>query len=118
MAAGVCTVFLCGDSLILAGVRASLSTCTGITLVQLALTQRDAQEMIRDWCPAVVILDLNAPPPDFQLALLQQPRLALLTIDAITHRAWVWTGWETTATDAMELLSVIQKVSDMITSGP
>ena len=102
-------VILYGDSLILAGVRASLETCPDLQILLLDPSQDKPLEAIRAWCPATFIFDLDAVRPDFQLSLLQQPGLLLIGINPETHQALVWSGRQESAVVAADLASVIRK---------
>jgi hypothetical protein len=100
-------VILYGDSLILLGVRAALARRSDLEVYWLDPTQETPLDTILARCPAVFIFDLAAVPPDFQLALLQQPGLRLVGIEPETHRAVVWSGRQERAVVAADLLDVV-----------
>ena len=102
-------VILYGDSLILAGVRASLETCPDLQILLLDPSQDKPLEAIRSCCPATFIFDLGAVQPDFQLSLLQQPGLLLVGINPETHQALVWSGRQAAAAAAADLVDVIRR---------
>jgi len=101
-------VILYGDSLILAGVRASLETTPGIEFLVLDQPLNRPLEELRLLCPAAIIFDLGAVQPESLLSLLQQPDLLLIGIDPETHQALVWSGRQTAAVAVADLVSVIR----------
>ena len=52
---------------------------------------------------------MDAVQPDFQLSLLQEPGLLLVSIDPKTHQALVWSGREEAAVVAADLISLIDR---------
>lgn len=104
-------VILYGNSLILEGVRASLSTCADIQIRQLDLRQESALKKIQEWSPSVLIFDLDAARVDIQLGLLQQPGVVLVGISAETQQALVWSGRQIALAAAADLLCAIQQAS-------
>lgn len=102
-------VVLYGDSLILAGVRASLEQCPNLQVLSLDPTLDEPIDAVRACCPATFVFDLDAVRPDFQLSLLQQPGLLLVGIDPETHQAVVWSGREEAAAVAADLISLIDE---------
>jgi hypothetical protein len=102
-------VILYGDSLILAGVRASLETCPDLQILLLDPSQDKPLEAIRACCPAAFVFERDAVQPDVPLSLLQQPDLLLIGINPETHQALVWSGRQEPAVVAADLLSIIHK---------
>ena len=102
-------VVLYGDSLILAGVRASLESCPDLQVLFLDRSLQEPLDAIGAWCPATFVFDMDAVQPDFQLSLLQQPGLLLVGIDPKTHQALVWSGREEAAVVAADLISLIDR---------
>lgn len=96
-----------GDSLILAGVRASLEHCPDLQVVSLDPSLDTPIDAVRACCPATFIFDMDAVEPHFQLSLLQQPGLLLVGIDPETHQAVVWSGREEAAVVAADLINLI-----------
>lgn len=102
-------VVLYGDSLILAGVRASLESCPDLQVLFLDRSLEEPLDAIRAWCPATFVFDMDAVQPDFQLSLLQEPGLLLVGIDPKTHQAVVWSGREEAAVAAADLIRLIDR---------
>lgn len=100
-------VVLYGDSLILAGVRASLEACPDLQVHSLDPSLDKPLDAIQALCPATLIFDLDAVRPDFQLALLQQPGLTLIGMEPETHQALVWSGRRAVAWEAADLVNLI-----------
>jgi hypothetical protein len=102
-------VILYGDSLILAGLRASLEARPGIEILVLDQPLDALCEVLRSLCPAALIIDLGAVETDFPLALLQQPGLRLVGIEPETHQAVVWSGRHEAAVVAADLFNIVQE---------
>ena len=100
-------VVLYGDSLILAGVRASLDRCPDLQVLSLDPSLDSPIGAVRACCPATFIFDMDAVRPDFQLSLLQQPGLLLVGIDPEAHQALVWSGREEAVVAAADLITLI-----------
>ena len=100
-------VILFGDSLILAGVRASLEANPGIETLTLDQPLDGPLEELHRLRPAAVIFDLSAVQLDSLLSLLQQPDLLLIGIDPETHQVLVWSGKKASAEAATDLVNVI-----------
>ena len=102
-------VVLYGDSLVLAGMGASLKTYPGIELICLAA--QPPAEVRQLWAlrPAVVILDLGAVPPDLPVSLLgEQPELLLIGMDAAGDKLLVLSGRQARAVTTADLVQVIE----------
>lgn len=95
-----------GDSLILEGVRASLASCPALEVIILDQPLGRPLEEIAAHCPAAIIFDTSAIPPDLLLSLFQQPGL-LVGIDPETHLALVWSGRQEAAGAATDIMEVI-----------
>ncbi len=102
-------VILYGDSLILAGVRASLETCPDLETLVLEQALDDPLKAIQASSPAAFIFDMKAVLPNFLHLLLQLPDLMLIGIDPETHQALVWSGRQEAAVVAADLVNVIRK---------
>jgi hypothetical protein len=104
-----CRTILYGNSLILEGVRAELSSEPGIEVVIFDQSLNDPLEEIRALKPAVIIFDLGVVQTSFPLAMLEQPNLLLIGIDPETHQAQVWSGRQRRAVVAADLISIIHQ---------
>jgi len=100
-------VLLFGDSLILAGVRASLEPYAYLEIIQVDDSVENLLETIHSLSPAVIIFDLMAVQPGFQFSLLLQPGLLLVGIDPETQQAVVWSGRQEAAVAAADLIKII-----------
>jgi hypothetical protein len=98
---------LYGDSLILAGVRASLEKCPGLEVVILDQLPANPLEELGAYSPAALIFDMGAIQPDLLLSLFQQPGLRLIGLDLETHQALVWSGRQAAAAVGADLIEVI-----------
>lgn len=101
-------VLLYGDSLLIEGVRASLKNCPDLEVRELDPSRENALEAIQALCPAILIFDLDAVGPDFQLLLFQQPCLTVVGMDSEAHQALVWSGRREATLDASDLVTVIR----------
>ncbi len=97
-----------GDSLILEGVRAELVCNPGLEVIMLEFPLKNLLEELRLLNPAVIIFDMGAIQPDFPLAMLQRPDLLLIGINPETHQALVWSGKQSAAVVAADLLEIVQ----------
>jgi hypothetical protein len=100
-------VILYGDSLILAGVQASLGLSPNLEVIALGEPPADLTPLLSDLHPEAVIFDLGAIQPDFLRALVQQPGLLLIGIDPETHEATVLSGHQAQAETTRDLVQVI-----------
>ena len=101
-------VILYGDTLILAGVQASLSLSPQLELIVLEELPADWVAILHELHPSAVIFDLGSMQPDFPLRILLQSNLLLIGIDPETHRALVWSRRQEVAAEARDLLEIIQ----------
>ncbi len=100
-------VILYGDSLILAGMRASLEARPGTEVLILDQSLDRRCEALCSPGRATLIFDLGAVDPDSPLGLLQQPGLRLVGIDPETHQALVWSARRSSALNAADLVRVL-----------
>jgi hypothetical protein len=98
-----------GDTLVLAGMRANLETNPDLEVLVFDRPLGDPAKALRSFCPATVIFDLKAIPPDFPPAFLQQSDLVLIGLNPETHQALVWSGQQFSALSMQELIELIQK---------
>lgn len=102
-------LILYGDTLVLAGVRANLETHSDLEILVIDCPLDDPAKALRSFCPATIIFDLKAIPPDFPPSFLQQPGLVLIGIDPETHQALVWSGQQFSPLSMEEFIELIQK---------
>ena len=102
-------VVLYGDSLVLAGMGASLKAYPGIELICLAAQPPAEVQQLWALRPAVVILDLGAVPPDLPVSLLrEQPELLLIGVDAAGDKLLVLSGQQAHSLTTEALVQVIE----------
>ena len=100
-------VLLYGDTLVLAGLEASLAAYPALELI--CLDTPDAGEhALCALRPDVVIFDTGAAQPAFQYALVEKlPDLLLVGIDASSNRALAWSGKQLCELSTGDLVEVI-----------
>ena len=77
-------IFFYGNSLVLAGMQASLRACAGLDVI--AMKEPASLAELLSPKPAIIIFDMDAVHDDFLLEHLQaQPDLLLIGIDSETH---------------------------------
>lgn len=100
-------VVLYGDTLVLAGLQASLAAYAGLELLCLADPVVDAQELSK-LQPNVVIVDAAATPaPPLRLLTDLAADFLLVSVDAATNRVQVWSGQQLTAASTHDLVALI-----------
>ncbi len=101
-------IILYGDSVVLAGVQASLRASSHLQVITLGPPPASLADDLFAFRPNAVIFDLGSVSPDFPLVLLQQPDLVLIGIDPETHQALVWSGRQAEAVFASDLVEIVQ----------
>lgn len=101
-------IILYGDSLVLAGVQATLDKIPNLEVITLDQPLANPDDLC-ELHPAAVIFDLEAIQPGALLSLFQQPRLLLIGIHPETHQTLVWSGKQAGAVVAADLISVIRQ---------
>jgi hypothetical protein len=113
----VCRVIVFGDTLVLAGIRTSISldpSCETIACAQTA----GLQELVV-LRPDALLFELNAVPDEFPYALSRElPGLLLIGIDPETNRAMFWSGHEVSELTAHDLTRAIGQFGKPHTPGP
>jgi hypothetical protein len=102
-------VILFGDSVILAGIRASLSASPYLEVISLDQPQMKPAENLLDYHPDAVIFDLHGA-AEIPLAAFQRLDLCFIGIDPETHEAVVWSGKHEEAIAAADLIDVIYSI--------
>jgi hypothetical protein len=102
-------VILCGNSLILAGVRTGLEKCPDLEICILDHPFDHPLEKLDPHCPAALIFDLSVVQGDLLLLLFQQPGLLLIGLNPETHEALVWSGRHAAAIVGADLIQVIME---------
>ncbi len=96
------------DTLILAGVQASLSASPNLEVIVLDPALDSPANALRGLHPVAVIFDLESL-ADLPLAFVQQPGLLLIGVDASSSEMLVLSGWSSQVFSAADLASAISQ---------
>ncbi len=99
---------LYGDSLIPAGVQASLSGFPHVELITLEELPADWVVILHELQPSAILFDRGSVQPDLSLSILQRSNLLLIGIDPRSARTLVLSSHPQLALSAQELLTVIR----------
>lgn len=103
-------VLLCGKSLFITGLQASLSGVPGLELQSVDTQPEHIREVITTWQPEVMLLEAEALKNAFSLSLLQDfPRLKLIGVEIEENRMLVFSGASSHDPTPEELLQVIKR---------
>jgi len=120
------TVILCGNSLLMAGLEASLRDQPGLDVVRVDAALPNIAQRLEALHPDVLIFDLSSPPSTpsttlrtgfqppssilhFPTSILQEhPGIALIGLDINSSKALALSGQEHTVLAADDLAQVIQ----------
>lgn len=101
-------VVVYGDTLLLAGLRATLAGYAALELFSLDPSQPGAHSL-KTLQPDVVIFDVTAAPPAFFYLLDDvQAGVLLLGVDSALQRVQVWSGQQTPASSVCDLVELIR----------
>lgn len=101
-----CRVIIYGDSVLLAGVQASLAGISNVQIILLDQPRIKPAENLLDYHPDAVIFDLGGA-AEIPLAVFQRPDLVLIGINPETHETVVWSGKNNNAIAAVDLVDAI-----------
>ncbi len=102
-------VIVLGDTLVLAGIAASIGKDPGCEVVAQALPA--GRRELSALQPDVVIFDLDAVQPDFQFNLGQElPGLLLIGVDSKTNRVVLWCGQQAEGLSSQDLAQIIHQM--------
>lgn len=110
-------VVLVGNSLLMAGVAASLKDRPEMDTLRIDATPPDVEQRLNAFQPDVVIFDLTAPDslfsdPHFPTAILQKhPGISLIGLDPNSNKALVLSGQEHTVLAPNDLAQAIQSLT-------
>jgi DNA-binding NarL/FixJ family response regulator len=99
-------IVLHGDTLLLAGLQASLAAYPEVEVLTTADLQLDAQTL-RAWQPDVVIVDDAAPPALLRQLSMLSPGLLLVSVDSATNQIVLFSARQVTAASMHELIEFI-----------
>ncbi len=102
-------VILYGDSILLAGVQASLSVLPDLDIITLEELPGDWVAILHELHPSALIFDLGSTRTDFPLAILQQSNLLLIGIDPDHNQVLLWSGRHLRELSGQDLVGVIQR---------
>lgn len=101
-------VLLCGKSLLISGLQASLGAAPELDLQRVDTQPEHIRERITAWQPEVLILEAGLLKSAFSLSLLQDfPRLKLIGLEIEDNRLLVFSGSSAHEPTPEELLQVI-----------
>ncbi len=101
-------VLLCGRSLCISGLQASLRAVPGLDLQAVDAQLEPIRERVVAWQPEVLILEAGLLRSVFSLSLLQDfPRLKLIGVELEGNRLLVFSGSSSQEPTPEELLQVI-----------
>lgn len=103
-------VLLCGKSLFISGLQASLGTVPDLELEQIDSQPDHLQERITSWKPDVLILETELLRTALSLSLLPDfPRLKVIGLDIETNRLQVFSRSTSYEPTSEQLLQMIQE---------
>lgn len=101
-------VLLCGNSLFVSGLHASLEVAPDLQLHQIEPQADCIQEWVQAWKPEVLILETGSLKDTFSLALLEEnPQMRLISLDLEDNRLLVLSGSASDQPTTEELLQMI-----------
>jgi hypothetical protein len=101
-------VLVYGDSVLLAGVQASLSAFPDLEIVSLEELPADWVAILHELHPSVILFDLGGASPDLPLAILRQPNLRVIGIGPDNGGTLVLSSHPAQTLSAQELLNVMR----------
>ena len=102
-------VLLCGNSLLISGLQASLGAVPELELQWVGPRPEDVQERIAAWQPQVLIIEAGLLKSAFSLSLLQDfPWLKLIGLEIEDNRLLVFSGVAALEPTPEDLLQAIQ----------
>ena len=103
-------VVVCGNSVLLAGIRAALAHCAHLKVVTVDPACPEATNIIAGYNPKAVLFDLSAAGNDFAVALLRdQPDQLLIGVDPSSDHALVMCGHSTQALSLTDLIILVDR---------
>ncbi len=101
-------ILLCGNSLLISGLLASLQVAPGLELQLVDARPEDIRERITTWQPEVIILEAGLLRSAFSLSLLEDfPWLKLIGIEIEDNHLLVFSGSSSHEPTPEDLLQVI-----------
>lgn len=101
-------ILLYGDTLMLAGLRASLESDPAFDMIVLDAMHAAPHDLLA-LNPDIVIFDTQSVPSQFQCDLIQQWEGLLIGIDPGHNRVLLWTGQHKSALSVQDLVEIIHQ---------
>ena len=102
-------ILLCGKSLLISGLQASLVATPGLDLQMVDSQPDNIRKQIREWQPEVLILESGLFQSTLALALLHDfPQLKIIGLDIEDNRLMVFSGQASQQPTPEKLLQVIE----------
>ena len=101
-------VILYGDTLVLAGIRASLVVNPAFEVIDLDASQVTRQGVLA-LNPDTIIFDIHTVQPHFSSNLIQHWAGLLIGINPDNNQVFLWTGHQMSALSVQDLVTVIQQ---------
>lgn len=101
-------VLLCGNSLFVSGLQASLEAAPGLELQQIEPQADRIRERVKAWKPEVLILETGLLKDKVSLSILEDyPQVRLISLDLDDNRLLVLSGSASEQPTTEKLLQVI-----------
>jgi DNA-binding NarL/FixJ family response regulator len=100
-------VVLYGDTLVLAGLQASLAAYAGLEVLCLADSLADAQDFTALRADVVIVDAAAMPSPPLRLLNNLPPDLLLVSVDVAANRVQVWSSQQLSPASTHELVALI-----------
>lgn len=103
-------ILLCGSSLLISGLHASLSGVPDLDLQVVDSQPEHIRERIAAWNPEVLILESDLLKKTYPISLLQDfPAIKLISLDIEDNRLLVFSGSAAYGPTPKQLLDIIQE---------
>ncbi len=104
-------VILLGDSVILAGIQASLRDDLDLEIVALDKFSSQPEGENPELCPVAVIFELGSTAAELPPAILHQTGLLLIGIDPEINRMLFWSGKQASGLTLQDLAQIIHQIN-------
>lgn len=110
-------ILLYGDTLVLAGIQASLGSDPSLEVIRRALLT--SEQELYDLRPDVVIFDIATVQPELRYVLTQELHgLLLVGVDPDRNRAVLWAGQQLSELSTSDLVELIRRQSQKERAAP
>ena len=111
-------VVLCGDTLVLAGLQASLAAYAGLEVLCLADSPADEQDFSTLRADVVIVDAAAIPSPPLRLLNNLPPDILLVSVDVVTNRVQVWSSQQLSAVSTHDLVALIGRPREAVVQSP